>query len=530
MSARLRVVAIADADSFVKWSASLLSGVDGIRRHLLLVTTPLTVSREQERTALAGTSFTDAEVTRLSFDEVRGWLAGHEPDAVVLAGRGPFVRLLGGVIDRLERRPVVIGGLPGMSIPAQCGALDYRRYCDLLVLHSHREKRAFAELGRRIGLDVPLALATLPYAVEPRRAGVPDEVLEHRAASRRSLAEHGAAAPHPLVERRAAAPRSLAEHRATAPRSLVERRAERGVETRPAPHADLAPAADTRHATGTATAVLTRPSATPSATPPATPPPTRHPQANDLVFAAQAMVPAQRHERAAIADILIRAAKADPRRRVVVKLRSRPGETETHLERDTYVDLLTNRPPNLVFSYQPMTVALERAQGLVTLSSTAAIEALALGVPVIALDTFGVHKSLLNTVFIGSGLLGGAEEVIRRRFRHPHPGWLWDNYFHPASESTWWEDVEDLIARRRAGELPARPVPAARGGRLHAAWHRKSVLGSADRSVAGAVALAVGTPLVRGILSRRRALADTWSETGTDYTLEPTPHVDPIRR
>ncbi|MFB7249495.1 DUF6716 putative glycosyltransferase [Microbacterium sp. NPDC056234] len=469
MSARLRVVAIADADSFVKWSASLLSGVDGIRRHLLIVSTPLTVSREQERTALAGTGFTDAEVTRLSFDEVRGWLAGHQPDAVVLAGRGAFVRLIGGQIDRLERRPVVVGGLPGMSIPAQRGALEYRRHCDLVVLHSHRERRAFAELGTRIGVDVPLGLATLPYA-------------------RSSLVER--AAPASFVEREARGETLSRSQTRPDSRVLAQRMTVRTEERAE----------------------------------------TLRPPATDLVFASQAMVPVERHERAAIAEILVRAAEANPRRRVVVKLRSRRGEAETHLERDAYADLFASRPANLVFSYQPMVVALERAEGLVTVSSTAAIEALAAGVPVIALDTFGVRKSLLNTVFIGSGLLGSGEEVVRRQFRHPHPGWMWENYFHPASESGWWSDVEKLIAQRRAGTLAPRPVPQPRAGALHAAWHRKSVLGSTDRSLAGAVALAVGTPLVRGILSRRRAATDTWSETGTDYTLEPAPHVDSLRR
>ncbi|WP_406247942.1 DUF6716 putative glycosyltransferase [Microbacterium sp. M] len=507
MSARLRVVAIADADSFVKWSASLLAGVDGIRRHLLIVSTPLTVSREQERTALAGTGFTDAEVTRLSFDEVRGWLAGHQPDAVVLAGRGAFVRLIGGQIDRLDKRPVVVGGLPGMSIPAQRGALEYRKHCDLVVLHSHRERRAFAELGRRIGVDVPLGLATLPYAARSERPS--------------------------SVER--AAPTSFAER--GAPSSFVERaeRAETGSQSRTR-FGSVGSAVLAQRAGGmSGSAVLAGGAGGASASTVHTKErgetqATLRPPATDLVFAAQAMVPVERHERSVIAEILVRAAEADPRRRVVVKLRSRDGEAETHLERDAYADLFRSRPSNLVFSYEPMARALERAEGLVTVSSTAAIEALAAGVPVIALDTFGVRKSLLNTVFIGSGLLGGGEEVVRRQFRHPHPGWMWDNYFHPTPDSGWWADVEKLIAQRRAGALAPRPVPPPRGGALHAAWHRKSVLGSTDRSLTGAVALAVGAPLVRSILSRRRASADTWSETGTDFTLEPAPHVDSLRR
>lgn len=459
----LRVVAIADADSFVKWSASLLDAVPGIRRHLLIVRTPLTVSPAQQRSALAGTSFADAGVTRVGFDELDGWLGGHRPDVVVLAGRGPFVRLVARRIDRMRQRPVVVSGLPGMSIPAQRGALEYRRESDLLVLHSHREERAFAELGRQIGVTMPTALATLPFA--------------------RPLAIESTRAD------------------ASARVSAQVRAGTRG------------------HSTGRV-AVAERPAQRPFGT--------------DLVFAAQALVPAERHERAQLARLLRQAAEADPTRRVVVKLRSRPGEAETHLERDAYADLLAARPANLVFSHQPMAAALESAEGLVTVSSTAIVEAIARDIPVIALDVFGVSKPLLNTVFVGSGLLGGAEEVVGRRFRHPHPQWLRDNYFHSDTESTWWTQVEQLVALRREDRLRAKHVPLGRGGALHAAWHRASVLGAEDRTVAGRVALGIGSPLVRGIValrrSRGRAGADTWADAGTDYTLEPTPHRDPIRR
>lgn len=162
--AGMRVVAIADADSFVKWAASLLGAVPDLRSQLLLVRTPLTVSAAQQDAALAGTGFGAADVTRLDFERVAGWLEVQRPDVVLLAGRGPFVRLLGRVVDALRHRPVTVSGLPGMAIPAQRGALDYRRHTDLLIVHSHRERRAFAELGERIGVRTPLALATLPFA------------------------------------------------------------------------------------------------------------------------------------------------------------------------------------------------------------------------------------------------------------------------------------------------------------------------------------------------------------------------------
>ncbi|MEV4737755.1 MULTISPECIES: DUF6716 putative glycosyltransferase [unclassified Microbacterium] len=463
----LRVVAIADADSFVKWSASLLGGVPGIRPHLLLVQTPLTASVEQQRTALAGTGMPESAVTRLTFAETAGWLEGQRPDVVLLAGRGPFVRLLGRVIDRLSRRPVVVAGLPGMAIPAQRGALDYRRHADLLVVHSHREERAFAELGRRIAVTLPTALATLPFARPRSRMLAPDRA--------RVLA--GPTVPG-----------------ATA--TLLAERPDRAGDTEP--RAVRAPA-------------------------------------TDIVFAAQALVPTGREERSEIAATLVRAAEADPRRRVVVKLRSRPGESETHLERDPYLELLpARRPENLVVSYDSMAQALSTAAGLVTVSSTAAVEAVALGVPVIALDSFGVSKGLLNTVFVGSGLLGGRSEVVAGRFRHPHPDWLRDNYFHPAGESTWWNRVEELVALRRTGALPARTVPAPRGGSMHEAWHRASVLGREDRSLRGAAALALGVPATAAISRLRRgrtsAEGGTWADASTDFTLEPNPFHDSIRR
>lgn len=456
----LRVVAIADADSFLKWSASLLGGVTGIRPHVLVVQTPLTASVEQQRTALAGAGILTDDVTRLEFAQAAAWLERQRPDVVLLAGRGPFVRLLGRVTDALTHRPVVVAGLPGMAIPAQRGALEYRRHADLLVVHSHREARAFADLGRRIGVQMPTALATLPFA---------------RARSR-----------------------MLAPERARV----------------------LAVDAG-------------RPAATLVADRPVAPSPVRMP-ATDIVFAAQALVPTAREDRAEIAAMLVRAAEADPERRVVIKLRSRPGESETHLERDAYLDLLpARRPANLVVSYGSMASALSTAAGLVTVSSTAAVEAVALGVPVIALDSFGVSKSLLNTVFVGSGLLGGRSEVVAGRFRHPHPDWLRDNYFHPAVESTWWEHVEHLVALRRAGALPARRVPAARGGAMHEAWHRASVLGAHDRSIRGAAALALGVPattLVGALRRRRSAGGGTWADAATDFTLEPNPFHDSIRR
>lgn len=372
----MRIVAIADTDSYVKWGAALVADprVDGA---LVVLDTELVVSDAQLRAATAGI---DIPVRRAGLDELAGILRGC--DAVLVAARGPVARVVARTAARLDPRPVIVTGLPGISVPATWRALHFRRQCDLFVLHSHREVREFGALARERGIAQSFALATLPFA---RRVG----------------------------------------ERATA---------------------------------GT-----------------------------DLVFAAQAIVPREREDRIRVARLLVAAAEADPSRRVVVKLRGRPGEHETHRETDSYPELLGERPSNLVLSYAPMSEALATAEGLMTVSSTAAIEAAARGVPVIALDAFGVSAELINVVFEGSGLLGSEDDVIARRFRLPDPGWLEDNYFHDPDADTWIRMLEELVARPRPREVP-------RISRVREAWERHLAVGDRDRSWRARSVAAVGRP------------------------------------
>jgi hypothetical protein len=229
------------------------------------------------------------------------------------------------------------------------------------------------------------------------------------------------------------------------------------------------------------------------------------------VFAAQAIVPRVREEREQLLEILLDAARADPSRRVVIKVRAVAGERQTHKEDASFPELLEEAreagvdiPGNLVVSTAPMSAALDGAQGLLTVSSTAAIEAIARGIPVIALDTFGVSDQLINPVFEGSGLFGDAEAVARRGFRHPDPTWLADNYFHAVESDDVAGQLQALVAARRQGVLPAREPARRAGGRLRLAWDRKRAFGDANHTVSGAVALAVGTPARATVKAARK--------------------------
>jgi hypothetical protein len=232
------------------------------------------------------------------------------------------------------------------------------------------------------------------------------------------------------------------------------------------------------------------------------------PVRDEIVFAVQAKVPRLRSERQRILSWLAETARTHPNHRVVIKLRAVAGEAQTHREYHPYDELLAEleaRPVNLVAESGSMSSHLERAAGLVTVSSTALIEAVSLGIPGIALCDFGVSKGLINPVFEGSGLLQSSEELIAGHFRVPEPDWLDDNNFHPAEANDWLQLVGELAAERELHEIPLRRLAMGRaGGRLRYVWDRKRALGSLDTSPSGYIALAIGYPARSVYLSVRR--------------------------
>lgn len=221
-----------------------------------------------------------------------------------------------------------------------------------------------------------------------------------------------------------------------------------------------------------------------------------HPR-DAVVFAAQPSVPADEHDRRRIVDRLVETARRHPEWRVVVKVRAAAGEHQTHREQYPYPDLVpADAPPNLVVAGGPMAQHLDRAVALVTVSSTAVLEAVARGVPALTLTDFGIARSLINEVFVDSGLEGDTTDLVEGRFGTVRPEWMHDNHFHPAADDDWAERTEALMRLRDAGALVDRPAARrSRGGTLRRAWERKNALGSADRSVLGALALGLGTPV-----------------------------------
>jgi hypothetical protein len=143
-----------------------------------------------------------------------------------------------------------------------------------------------------------------------------------------------------------------------------------------------------------------------------------------------------------------------------------------------------------------MVTHLDRAVALVTISSTAVLEAVARGIPALTLTDFGISRPLINQVFVDSGLEGDAIDLADGVFGTVSPDWMRDNYFHQESDDDWVIRTDRLMALRDAGALLDRPAARrSRGGVLRRAWERKNALGPADRSVLGLVALVAGVPI-----------------------------------
>ena len=181
-----------------------------------------------------------------------------------------------------------------------------------------------------------------------------------------------------------------------------------------------------------------------------------------LVFAPQAKVPVERTGREAIIAALAEFAERHPESTAIIKMRSRPGEFETHHEQHSYFEILedfrTRGVPGaarIELGFGPLSDFLTDGSALVTVSSTAALESIDRGIPTLLVSDFGFDSELLNEVFEGSGATGTLADVAAGTIGFPDPEWLAENYFH-AQDGQLRRDLGLLATRARAGQLPNR--------------------------------------------------------------------------
>ncbi|MYR87284.1 hypothetical protein GTY41_20645, partial [Streptomyces sp. SID685] len=178
-----------------------------------------------------------------------------------------------------------------------------------------------------------------------------------------------------------------------------------------------------------------------------------------VVFAAQPSVPDNRRDRTYLLDRLIRHARRHPEREVLLKLRSKPGEHTTHIEELPYQKLVQGKdvPDNFRLVYGHMGEVLDRTDLLVTVSSTAALEALHRRVPTVVLTDLGVREALGNHHFTGSGCLASWDQLDAGHRPAPDEEWVArQGVATDGSYETAFDAARERIATLldRAGGLP----------------------------------------------------------------------------
>ncbi|MGW1804987.1 DUF6716 putative glycosyltransferase [Streptomyces sp. NPDC002078] len=145
-----------------------------------------------------------------------------------------------------------------------------------------------------------------------------------------------------------------------------------------------------------------------------------------VVFAAQPSVPDSRKDRTYLLNRLIEHARKHPEREVLLKLRSKPGEHTTHIEELPYQKLVQGAdvPANFRLVYGHMGEVLDRTDLLVTVSSTAALEALHRRIPTVVLTDLGVREVLGNHHFTGSGCLASWDQLDAGHRPVPDAEWV----------------------------------------------------------------------------------------------------------
>ncbi|MCX3059345.1 DUF6716 putative glycosyltransferase [Streptomyces beihaiensis] len=188
-----------------------------------------------------------------------------------------------------------------------------------------------------------------------------------------------------------------------------------------------------------------------------------HDRPYTVVFAAQPSVPETPADRAYLLNRLIQHARSHPDREVLLKLRSKPGEHTTHIEETPYQKLARKLegggglPSNFRLVYGNMGEVLDRTDLLVTVSSTAALEALHRRIPTALLTDLGVREALGNHHFTGSNCLVSWDQLDADARPEADPAWVARQGV--AADGSY-EHAFDAARERVAGLVAADRLPA----------------------------------------------------------------------
>jgi hypothetical protein len=147
------------------------------------------------------------------------------------------------------------------------------------------------------------------------------------------------------------------------------------------------------------------------------------PERASIVFFEQPSVPDNPIQRKYICRRLAKLARAWPEHPVIFKPRTSRVEATLHRhhgEMASRIEKLSRRVPNLQISYKPSLTLLKQCGCAITVSSTAAMEAMAMGVSTRIVSDLGVNESLGNHYFLESGAVATFDAIVHDPFTPTH--------------------------------------------------------------------------------------------------------------
>ena len=190
------------------------------------------------------------------------------------------------------------------------------------------------------------------------------------------------------------------------------------------------------------------------------------PDRPSIVFFEQPSIPVHPLQRHFLCQELKQLAEAWPDHPVIFKPRTSSIESTLHRrhgEMAGVIDRMSETVPNLQLSFKPATRLLRQCGCAITVSSTAALEAMAMGVSTRIVGDLGVTETLGNHFFAASGAVAEFAAIRRDPFSVTHdPLWLRQQGLQEDGADRF---VNALLQRLNQGQ-PGLP----RGGLGPASW------------------------------------------------------------
>ena len=164
------------------------------------------------------------------------------------------------------------------------------------------------------------------------------------------------------------------------------------------------------------------------------------PDKSSIVFFEQPSIPVHPLQRRYICMKLKALAEAWPDHPVIFKPRTSSIESTLHRrhgEMAGVIEQMSEIVPNLQLSFKPATRLLRQCRCAITVSSTAALEAMAMGVSTRIVSDLGVTETLGNHFFAESGAVADFAAIERDPFTPIHKDdWLHQHGLHHQGQET----------------------------------------------------------------------------------------------